>query len=133
MAHYDYKEETGINIITDARHGWRKNAKDTIVVTVGEKSHKVLLHIHVTKLEDHCTQRHERLGTEKAYEYFEQEGVQIAVHSHDRNLSINKLVKSKQDTINQNDTWHSIRTLKKTVGKLGGGPKYLKGKRGIHN
>ena len=31
------KEEDGIEIMTDARHGWRKNAKDTSVVAIGEK------------------------------------------------------------------------------------------------
>lgn len=129
MGHYDYDEEwSGINILTDARHGWRKNAKDTSVVTIGERSHQVLLHTHVTKADDHCTQRHEKLGTEKAYDYFEEKGVEVAVHAHDRNMSINKLVKDKPLTVNQNDTWHSIRTLKKVVYNLGMGPKYLKGK-----
>ena len=127
--HYEFDDKwRGISIITDARHGWRKNAKDTSVVTIGERSHQVLLHTHVTKLDDHCTQRHERLGTEKVYKYFEDEGVEVGVHSHDRNMSINKLVKSTPFTTNQNDTWHSIRTLKKTVAKMGFGAKYLKGK-----
>lgn len=31
-----YKDLYGINIVTDARHGWRKNAKDTSVVAVGD-------------------------------------------------------------------------------------------------
>ena len=46
----------GINSMSDARHGWRKNAKDTSVVTIGEKSHQVLHHAHVTKQDDHVTQ-----------------------------------------------------------------------------
>ena len=61
------EEWHGINIITDARHGWRKNAKDTCVVTIGEKSSMVLLHTHVTKADDHVTQRHELLGTKQVY------------------------------------------------------------------
>lgn len=37
-------EELGtVNIMTDAKHGWRKNAKDTSVVAIGEKTHKVLV------------------------------------------------------------------------------------------
>ncbi|CAC5374173.1 unnamed protein product [Mytilus coruscus] len=37
-----YDDLTGINIMTDARHGWRKNAKDSSVVAIGEKSTKFL-------------------------------------------------------------------------------------------
>ena len=33
-----YEELGGINITTDARHGWRKNSKDTSVVALGEKN-----------------------------------------------------------------------------------------------
>ena len=33
-----YEELDGINIMTDTRHGWRKNSKDTSVVALGEKS-----------------------------------------------------------------------------------------------
>ena len=32
-----YDELDGIDIMTDARHGWRKNAKDSSIVTIGEK------------------------------------------------------------------------------------------------
>lgn len=44
-----YKELNGINIVTGARHGWRKNAKGTSVVAKqqkkfsGENSHKVIV------------------------------------------------------------------------------------------
>lgn len=55
------QEWDGISIITDACHGWRKNAKDTSVVAIGDKSHKVLQHIHVTKGDDLFTQCHEKL------------------------------------------------------------------------
>jgi diacylglycerol kinase len=37
-----YEDLETIDIMTDARHGWRKNAKDTSVVAIGEKTHKVL-------------------------------------------------------------------------------------------
>ncbi len=53
----------GIDIETDARHGWRKNAKDTSVVCLGYKTHKVLRLEHVTKADDRVTQRHELIGT----------------------------------------------------------------------
>jgi hypothetical protein len=50
-----YEDLEIIDIMTDARHGWRKNAKDTSVVAIGEKTHKVLKCEHVTKTDDlHC-------------------------------------------------------------------------------
>lgn len=45
-----YEELNGIKIVTDARHGWRKNAKDIFsVVAIRENSHKVIDCVHVTK------------------------------------------------------------------------------------
>ena len=44
-----YEELDGINIMTDARHGWRKNSKDTSVVALGEQTHKVMECVHITK------------------------------------------------------------------------------------
>ncbi len=35
----------GSDIATDARHGWRKNSKETSVVANGDRSHR---HEHVT-------------------------------------------------------------------------------------
>ena len=55
--------------MADARHGWRKNAKDNSVA-IGEKTHKVLCE-HVTKTNDTVTQRHGRFGTEKYISTFE--------------------------------------------------------------
>ena len=123
------KNWQGIDIMTDARHGWRKNAKDSSIVAIGDKSHQVLHHVHITKEDDHCSQRHEKLGTEKVYTYLDSQDVSVAVHAHDRNTSINKFVREKQPlTRNQNDTWHSVKSLKKELSKIGAGPKKLKGK-----
>ena len=66
-----YEELDGIDIMTDARHGWRKNAKDTSVVDIGEKTHKVLKCQHVTKADDAVSQRHEMKGTSEIYRDFE--------------------------------------------------------------
>ena len=33
-----YEDVDGVDIMTDARHGWRKNAKDSSVVAIGEKN-----------------------------------------------------------------------------------------------
>ncbi len=39
-----YEEMSGgINIITDARHGWRHNAKDTSAVATAEKTYKLYI------------------------------------------------------------------------------------------
>lgn len=54
-----------IDIITDARHGWRKHAKDSNIVCIGQASHKVLNDVHVTKSDDPVSQRHEMVGTRK--------------------------------------------------------------------
>lgn len=43
-----YEDLDGIDIMTDARHGWRKIAKDSSIVALGEKSHKVLQCVTVT-------------------------------------------------------------------------------------
>lgn len=51
-----YEELDGINIMTDARHGWRKNSKDTSVVALGEKTHNVMECVHVTKNQDKVAQ-----------------------------------------------------------------------------
>lgn len=37
-----YEDLEGIDGITEAWHGWRKNCKDTSVVVVAERSHKKL-------------------------------------------------------------------------------------------
>lgn len=63
------EELDGINIVTDARHGWRKNAMDTSVVAIGENSHKVIDCVHVTKAQDPVSQRHEKFGTVKIYDH----------------------------------------------------------------
>ncbi|CAC5383144.1 unnamed protein product [Mytilus coruscus] len=59
-----YDDKFGeIDMLTDARHGWRKNAKDASIVAIGEKTHKVLSCQHVTKADEVVSQRHERIGT----------------------------------------------------------------------
>ena len=122
-----YEELDGIDIMSDARHGWRKNAKDSSVVAIGEKTHKVLQCQHITKQDDIVSQRHEFKGTQKVYEYFDSKDVSIKVHTHDRNLSINKLVNGKPITQNQNDTWHGTKSAKKAFEAISKGPRYKEG------
>jgi hypothetical protein len=61
--------------------------------TEGEKTHKVMDCVHVTKTRDPVTQRHERIGTETIYEHLAEKDVSVKIHAHDRNLSINKFIK----------------------------------------
>lgn len=73
------EEDDGITIMTDARHGWRKNAKDSSIVAIGEKTHRVIKSEHVTKQDDHVSQRHEKIGTERIYEFLDEQGVDVIV------------------------------------------------------
>ncbi|OWF47756.1 hypothetical protein KP79_PYT17582 [Mizuhopecten yessoensis] len=56
-----YEDESlgSVDMMTDARHRWRKNAKDTSVVAIGDRTHKVINCQHVTKADDNVSQRHE--------------------------------------------------------------------------
>ena len=123
-----YEDLDGIDIMTDARHGWRRNAKDSSIVAIGNKSHKVLQCVHITKADDMVSQRHELKGTERIYEHFESKDVTVKVHTHDRNMSVNKLVKSRAMTTNQNDCWHGVKSLKKAMQAVSSGPKYKEGR-----
>ena len=97
--------------MADARHGWRQNSKGTSVVALGEQTHKVMDCVHITKSQDKVTQRHERLGTPNINENMESKNVSIKIHSHDRNMAVNKFVKEAQFTTNQNDLWHAVKKI----------------------
>lgn len=123
-----YEDLDGIEIITDARHGWRKNDKDTSVVAVRERSHKILNCVHITTADDPVPQRHEKIGTEKNYRDLEAEQVTVHIHTHDRNLSTNEMVKETVNTTNQNDIQHVIKSVKKAMSLIYSGPRYKEGK-----
>ncbi|KAJ8297993.1 hypothetical protein KUTeg_024524 [Tegillarca granosa] len=125
-----YETLDGINILTDARHGWRKNTKDTSVVAIGEETHKVIDCIHITKSDDNISQRHEIIGTTKLYEKLERETVNVKTHTHDRNVAVNKFIKSSplaEETLNQNDTWHAVKKIKPKMQSISSGPLKYKG------
>ena len=113
--------------MTDAWHGWQKNVKNTCLVAIGENTHKVLQWVHITKNDDIVSQRHEAKGTEKIYQYFTDKNVSIKVHTHDRNMSVNKMVKCSQFKVNQNDSWHGVKSIKKEMKSISSGPKYKEG------
>ena len=130
-----FEQNGEIDIVTDARHGCRKNANDANVICIGNKTHKVLADAHVTRADDPVSQRHELLGTKRIYEFFDSEPdciqgpVNVNIHAHDRNMSVNKFIREQRpDTVNQNDTWHAAKYVQKDIAKVAKGPKYAHGK-----
>ena len=55
----------GINILTDARHGWRRNAVQSYFIAIWHNHHGVVGLAVVTRADDHVSQRHEMKGVEK--------------------------------------------------------------------
>ena len=114
------KDKTvGIDILTDARHGWRKNSRQTDVVCIGGNTHQVLTVQVVTSKDDPVAQRHERLGTEKIYKALTESDLSIARHCHDNNASVTKYVREQQKEVcNQLDNWHGLKSLDKHITKI---------------
>ena len=52
------------------------------------------------------------------YKYQDSKDVPVQIHTHDRNLTINKFVCEQSDALNQNDAWHGIKGLKKSVTEI---------------
>lgn len=77
--------------------GGEKMHRTPALLLLVTKSHKVLNCVHVTKTDDPVTQRDENHGTEKNYRDLDQKQVSVKVHTHDRNLAINELVKVVMD------------------------------------
>ena len=100
-----------IDIKTDARHGHRRNAKDTSVVALGENTKKVLLHVHVTKEDDKVTQRHEVIGTKRTYDYLDSKELDVGVHVSDMNMGVRGFTKKEQPEV-KHEEWHGEKGLK---------------------
>ena len=106
----------GINILTDARHCWRKNARFSDIVCIGANTHKVLFATTVSKDDDPCTQRHELIGVERMYQFFDEQCVPVKNHAHDNNASVSKYVTTERSpTQNAKDTWHATKSLAKDM------------------
>lgn len=125
--------EEFIDILTDARHGTRKNSYHTDVVCIGANTHRVLKTVHVTKKDSQSSQKHELIGTQKLYDYFDRyiykdKSIQVRLHCHDKNASVNKFIKTERSgTTSTNDTWHGTKNLTKQVKTVCSGPKYKEG------
>ena len=61
-----------VEVLTDACHGWSKNATQTGVICLGNKSKKVKSFSLVTAVDDACPRRHETVGAKRIYTAFEQ-------------------------------------------------------------
>lgn len=122
------KENTApIDILTDARHGWRKNARQTDVICIGNDTKKVVAYKVVTSDDDPIAQRHELIGTKDIYNQMDLNNVLVGKHAHDNNSSITKYVRvSRKSTINQLDNWHALKQLEKTIKLIGAGTKKTK-------
>ena len=126
-----YPEMDGINILTDARHGTRRNSKNTDVVCIGAESHKVLRVETVTRTDDPCDQKYELLGTQRICDYLDSQEngkVSVRVRCHDRNMSLQSWMRGDKDTEVTNDTWHASKNVAKEIKCVCTGPKHLEGK-----
>lgn len=121
-------ELDGIDILTDARHCWRKNAKFSDVVCLGNITHKVLRLETISKYDDPCTQRHELIGVERIYNHLDTQGCPVKVHCHDSNASVSKFIKTNRNpTVSTLDTWHATKNISKRMAKITRGPKKQSG------
>ncbi|XP_035668841.1 uncharacterized protein LOC118411087 [Branchiostoma floridae] len=111
----------GLKVLSDARHCWRKNAYYSDVVFLGHITHRAIHHELVTKEDEPISQNHEIIGTERFYEWADAKGLSIHLHGHDRNGSVNKIVKDRQYTDNGNDTWHATKNLARSFVKVAKG------------
>ena len=125
----DNSEFEGIDIITDARHGWRKNAAQSDIVALGNITHKVVDIQTVTRADEPISQRHELTGIKSIYKSLDSQNVKVRIHGHDRNSSVNKyLSQEKPHVRNANDTWHATKGIAKALKSVTSGPKKNRGK-----
>ena len=62
----------------------------------------------MTKDNDFVSQQHELYDVKKLYEDFEDYGLTINIHGHDRNASVNKYLQTSRPNVEHaNDTWHA--------------------------
>ena len=113
-----------VDILTDARHGTRKNSRQTDVICIGNDTKKVIAYKTVTSEDDPIAQRHEKLGTASIYSTLGSANVTVQKHCHDNNASISKYVREQQPaTKNQLDSWHGLKQLEKSLQHIAKGAK----------
>ncbi|XP_019633189.1 PREDICTED: uncharacterized protein LOC109476627 [Branchiostoma belcheri] len=120
--------DESVGIVTDARHAQRRNSHRSDIMALGQINHRVLAHMPVTKKEQTCTQKHEKVGTERLYRQLDEMGVKVSDHAHDRNQSINKFIRERPPyadgtrTTNSNDTWHATKAIARKFKRVSSGP-----------
>ena len=124
----DPSDYAGIDIITDARHGTRKNSAYSDVIALGGTTHKVVSAQVISKQDDPISQRHELVGVKKMYQEFETKNVSVRIHGHDRNSSVNKYLSQEHNLVqNANDTWNATKGIVKALKSVTTGPKKMPG------
>lgn len=87
--------ESAIARLLQSAHRFRKNFKDTNVVSIGNSALKVIREEHVTRTDDHCAHRIEILGKSRLYEFSHSNipsiggSATVRLHTYDYNASIN--------------------------------------------
>ncbi|MDD9361357.1 MAG: hypothetical protein PV344_00260 [Anaplasma sp.] len=119
---------TSLSIETDARHACRKNSFHSDVVALGQKSHKVVGIVHITKKDEPSSQKHEAVGTQQLYKYFDERNISVTDHSHDRYTTVNKMIRERNGTTNSNDRWHAAKGMLKGMKLIAFGPKKNEGR-----
>lgn len=110
-------------MMTDARHCFRKNAKFSDIVCLGNITHKVLRLETISRSDFGSAQTHELHGTKKIYEYLDSKDCPVKSHAHDDNTSISKFIRERNDNITDNkDTWHLTKNLAKGLKSITSGP-----------
>ena len=57
------------------------------------------------------------------YNEFDKKGIKVNVHIHDRNMSVNKAIKSKEYVTNCNERWHATKSVTSGVKAISNGSK----------
>ena len=79
------------------------------VVALGYKTNQCTKHVHVTKADHPVSQCHEKFGTVKIYDYINENGTYVNLHTHDKQPAVNKYARENAQ-INQDD--HGIKSMK---------------------
>ncbi|XP_070535021.1 uncharacterized protein [Ptychodera flava] len=68
IAFYEPEKRGGIEVMSDAHHAICKNAKQSDIVFLGDRTHKCVYKTCVTREDDTCSQHHEMTGERRFYE-----------------------------------------------------------------
>lgn len=94
-----------------------KNAKG---ISVFQLVNGLIKYFHISVLHMQIISDHrdvEKIGTENIYKHMKNQEVNIGIHAHDRNLSINTLIREECESESHNDTWHVVKSMKSALKK----------------